>query len=308
MKKKVKKMKRINLIGQRFGRLEVIGLVPKDKRPTKTAHRGNHWYCKCDCGNVVIHYTGALNQGDIKSCGCLSQETKKAKGFNEIGNKYGKLTVVAKAPDEYNSIKPHWVCECECGGIAIVCGASLRNGHTKSCGCLRAPASIEVGQRFGKLTVLTQGSSTPTRQKQWWCQCDCGEKRLIPASNLLTGNSTSCGCDKGSKGEKIIKQYLTNNNIKFITQYSFPKLRLKLPLRFDFALLNKDNDIICLIEYQGIQHYKNIEYFNSEHTQLTDKMKKEYCSLHNIPLHEIRYDKDTIEQLKDIINNYEGAF
>ena len=215
---------------------------------------------------------------------------------------------MAKAPDEYNSTKPYWICECECGNVIIVCGANLRNGHTKSCGCLRVSTPIEVGQRFGKLTVLFQGSPNQTQQKQWWCQCDCGEKRLISAYNLLSGNTTSCGCDKSSKGEKTIKQYLMNNKIKFATQYTFPDLKLKLPLRFDFALLTKNNDVICLIEYQGVQHYKNIEYFNSKHTQLTDKMKKEYCNAHNIPLHEIRYDENTIEQLKDILSKYEGAF
>ena len=47
------------------------------------------------------------------------------------------------------------------------------------------------------------------------CQCDCLEKtiRSVRKSNLLNGNSTSCGCDRESKGEKKIKQILFNNNI-----------------------------------------------------------------------------------------------
>lgn len=75
-------MRGINLIGQRFGRLQVIELLPKDQRPEKTAKRGNHWICQCDCGNKVIHYTGALQQGDINSCGCLSYKTKMKEAVN----------------------------------------------------------------------------------------------------------------------------------------------------------------------------------------------------------------------------------
>lgn len=30
----------------------------------------------------------------------------------------------------------HWICQCDCGNITEINGAKLRNGHTKSCGCL----------------------------------------------------------------------------------------------------------------------------------------------------------------------------
>jgi len=54
---------------------------------------------------------------------------------DEVGNKYQMLTV-----KEYKGQKrgrgSMWLCECECGGECIVDGAHLRNGHSKSCGCL----------------------------------------------------------------------------------------------------------------------------------------------------------------------------
>lgn len=31
----------------------------------------------------------------------------------------------------------HWVCKCDCGNIKTVCSYELKNGDTKSCGCLR---------------------------------------------------------------------------------------------------------------------------------------------------------------------------
>ena len=50
------------------------------------------------------------------------------------GQKFGRLTVLAYA--EYRNEAAHWICLCDCGAEVIVNGASLRNGHTRSCGCL----------------------------------------------------------------------------------------------------------------------------------------------------------------------------
>lgn len=55
--------------------------------------------------------------------------------INEIGNKYGKLTVV----ERYFADKTHrgaeWICRCECGKEIVVRGYDLRKHHTVSCGC-----------------------------------------------------------------------------------------------------------------------------------------------------------------------------
>lgn len=53
---------------------------------------------------------------------------------NETGNTYGDLTVTAFS---HVAGQAYWLCECKCGGVAIVGGADLRRGHTKSCGCSR---------------------------------------------------------------------------------------------------------------------------------------------------------------------------
>lgn len=46
---------------------------------------------------------------------------------------YGRLTVLREAEMTQPS---KWVCRCECGTIKTIIGASMRNGSTKSCGCL----------------------------------------------------------------------------------------------------------------------------------------------------------------------------
>jgi hypothetical protein len=51
--------------------------------------------------------------------------------FKDISNlKFGKLTAIKYVGD----LK--WYCKCDCGGEKIVLGKNLRNGLTKSCGCL----------------------------------------------------------------------------------------------------------------------------------------------------------------------------
>lgn len=53
---------------------------------------------------------------------------------NEIGNKYGKLTVIKFHHTNKNG-NAFWLCSCDCGLSTVVCGSYLRNGHTTSCGC-----------------------------------------------------------------------------------------------------------------------------------------------------------------------------
>lgn len=49
--------------------------------------------------------------------------------------KFSKLTVLRK--DKSIKGKIYWLCKCECGNITSVSTALLRNGNTKSCGCLQ---------------------------------------------------------------------------------------------------------------------------------------------------------------------------
>lgn len=62
---------RLDLTGQRFGRLIAIDRAPniKDNGGSWTA-----WLCKCECGAVVTVRTGCLRRGDTQSCGCLRSE------------------------------------------------------------------------------------------------------------------------------------------------------------------------------------------------------------------------------------------
>lgn len=53
------------------------------------------------------------------------------------GQRFGRLLVLERAEDRREGTKPRvmWHCLCDCGNKTIVSGASLRTGHTLSCGC-----------------------------------------------------------------------------------------------------------------------------------------------------------------------------
>jgi len=60
--------KRLDLTGQKFGRLTAIKLSDIVK------YGISYWLCKCDCGNEKIINSASLKNGNTKSCGCLRKK------------------------------------------------------------------------------------------------------------------------------------------------------------------------------------------------------------------------------------------
>jgi hypothetical protein len=53
-----------------------------------------------------------------------------------------------------------------------------------------------IGQKFGMLTVKKYCPNK--KHTVWQCRCDCGKMRKVISYNLRSGNSRSCGCQKGN--------------------------------------------------------------------------------------------------------------
>ena len=106
-----------------------------------------------------------------------------------------------------------------------------------------------------------------------------------------------------SIAEVKIANMLNDMRIKFIRAYSFADLIGPRGgrLLFDFGIVNNDNELICLIEYQGIQHYLPNMEFGKQQREITDPQKKKYCDENNIILHEIKYNEDLQTALLNIL-------
>jgi hypothetical protein len=76
-------MRRINLIGERFGKLVVIEF--SETRKEKGRYKA-YWLSQCDCGNQVVVQSIRLRRGQTKSCGCLSGEKHGMKGTSEYAS------------------------------------------------------------------------------------------------------------------------------------------------------------------------------------------------------------------------------
>lgn len=62
----------IDMTGQKFGRLTVIGRTENYITPKGT--KFSQWICKCECGNTCTAKVSDLKYGKTKSCGCLHNE------------------------------------------------------------------------------------------------------------------------------------------------------------------------------------------------------------------------------------------
>jgi len=113
-------------------------------------------------------------------------------------------------------------------------------------------------------------------------------------------NGSGCPFCNTSKGEEKIKEFLILNNINFIHQKTFLNCKYKYLLRFDFYLPEYNT---C-VEYDGIQHFKPIDFFGGEksfqQTQIKDQIKNNYCLNNNINLLRIAYNEKINQKLGEL--------
>lgn len=282
---------------QKFGKLLVL------ERDESKKGGAAYWICKCDCGNIISARGTALRSGEKTSCGCIGKQKRSEKMLDTtslVGKHFGRLTVKERDLTKPigHSCGSYWICQCDCGNTTSVLFNQLISGKTQSCGCLHKDMLRErnykdiTGRIFGHLTVLENTWELHRGSFLWKCQCDCGNIVYRNTEDLFAGNEQSCGCII-SKGEAKIKKILSDNNIPFNTQYTFSDLRGINGglLRFDFAIMNDNNTIFRLIEFDGEQHINVNDKYHTPSLVEHDKLKNEYCKKHSIPLVRIPYSE-----------------
>lgn len=287
-----------NELGNKYGKLTVI--APSDEKIRSRAC----WVCQCECGTILTVIGTDLRTGRKTDCGCVPHYNFK----DEIGHKYGRLTVIAQSDKKSSSRRAiMWECLCDCGTKVVVCGSDLRSGKTQSCGCLeqeRRGQSVlkdEIGNRYGKLVVIDK--IRPDNKTTYWkCKCDCGNITYQRGDVLRCGSVKSCGC-LHSLGNQKIEQFLTEHKIIHKSEVAFNDLISSKGghPRFDFGIYDDNYNLLCLIEYQGIQHFIDKGKFGQVQREETDQLKMLYCQDHNITLYEINYEDDIESKLLEII-------
>lgn len=135
------------------------------------------------------------------------------------GQRFGRLTVIKRV--ENNGKKVMWLCRCDCGNETTVFSGYLRNGDTKSCGCL---SNDKLRERRFK-----HGESRKTRLYNIW---------------LHIKHRTS-----GKANEKRTKKWYTDKNIKMCEEWSdFRNFR-------DWANANGYDDLLTIDRIDGNKGY-----------------------------------------------------
>ena len=236
----------------------------------------------------------------------------------EVGKQYKTITVIRRASKEETPWKSHetpYLVKChKCQREWIARKSDLFRGclyceHPNGGGRGNYDKN-KIGLRFGLLTIIDydrQHFENGNHGYSFWkCQCDCGNIISVRWEHLVgqnhDGHTISCGCYSKSAGELKIEQILNDNNINFQEQYIIPELSQFM--KFDFAIFDNNNNLLKLIEYDGVQHFKSVEKWGGEEQlkiqQERDQRKNEYCKEHNIPLLRIPYtdfDKINIDYL-----------
>ena len=114
------------------------------------------------------------------------------------GQRFGRWTVIGF--DENRKGQTYWKCKCDCGIEKSVNGAKLKNGESKSCGCLskelitiRSTKDI-TNQKFGRLTAKYPTEKRSGGKVVWLCLCECGNEVEVPIDRLTCKITQSCGC------------------------------------------------------------------------------------------------------------------
>ena len=117
--------------------------------------------------------------------------------FEDLTNKkFGNLTVLRRVENSKHG-KTQWLCQCSCGNLTKVVGSFLRNGRTKSCGCLKKvmhSSTVNIGDVYSRLTVSEEVGKDKHGNKLWKCICSCGKITVVTSNNLTKGHTKSCGC------------------------------------------------------------------------------------------------------------------
>lgn len=153
------------------------------------------------------------------------------------------------------------------------------------------------------ITILEYNSYTDLRCRCNQCGCEWNNKGV----NLTQGHG--CPICKKSKGEIAIQKCLTKWDIEYVPQKTFDNCRDIGLLPFDFYLPQHNT----LIEYDGIQHYKPIDfdgkgyedaYKKFQNTKKHDNIKSNFCLDNNINLIRIPYWEFENNNLEQYLNKY----
>src|SRR5690625_1924022 len=137
------------------------------------------------------------------------------KRMDLTGQRYGQLTVIKEVDRNANNHR-QWFCKCDCGNVKIIRMNNLRDGTTKSCGCLGPERMDLTGDRYGRLTVIKEVNER-IGGRCFLCRCECGNESEIYMNALRSGATKSCGCLRDQRASETRTMDVSNERYGRLT-------------------------------------------------------------------------------------------
>jgi hypothetical protein len=144
------------MINKNVGYLKVLSLVPN------SGGNGRHFYylCECKCRKIIEVRSTLLKNNKIISCGCERNKAKsKAKSYNLLGEKFGKLLVIQKLNLKDKVNNNFWLALCDCGNTSKYRATDLVR-KTKQCRI--------CGNKSQAEKMKTHGLSKTRKMNNFW--------------------------------------------------------------------------------------------------------------------------------------------
>ena len=273
---------------------------------------------KCACKNCVNLKQKELN---IEKYGKASFNGRDY-SLDDIKNIFTSLNLTLLSTEYINAHTPlNYICnKHKDKGIQSVTfnnlKRSIKNGHNSCTYCsyeyrqdIQKKDFDEIKKFFKErhCTLISTENDYINAKSVLFYRCDHHPDIVQKTTWMafrVSGGCSLCLEKSSSHGETIINNYLLDKNIKFNREYWFDDCKDILPLPFDFAIQDENNNIIGLCEFNGKQHYEAIEWFGGvekfEKQKTHDEIKRNYCLKNNIPLLIISYkDFSNIENILD---------
>ena len=264
----------------------------------------------CDyCGEGYnTQYASIIKGREIISKDCCSHCTGKKTSDVSRKRRANKKILLAQqickengyelitAVDDYIDTKmdAHFICPKH--GKQIMMLDNLLRGHKcRSCSYEERSESMRHDIQYVKEYIQNINNNVLLNPEEYKgafvrnlnIQCICGKVFTTSFSNYSRAGVNkcfSCSC-KESTGEQRIRKFLEFNDIEFEQEKRFDDCRDIKPLPFDFYLPQFN----LIIEFDGKQHFEEMEFGNYKATKNHDEMKNQYCKSHGIDLLRIPY-------------------
>ena len=190
--------------------------------------------------------------------------------INLLNKRFGKLLVIEETNERKNK-SVVWLCKCDCGNIVKFSTKELRSdgiiqcpncGHNRE--VIKRTKEDIIGQKFNHLTILEKTNKQAGGKYLYKCQCDCEKHSImyITKSDLQSGHTKSCGCNKRKYtiGDIINNRKIIGyaGNINGTYKYICECLLCHKIYNIDASSLSRSYSCGCLNSSVGEEEIKDI--------------------------------------------------